>query len=112
MHLLCMRQPGLCCAAGTYKWIVYGDDDTVMFVDNILRTLNSGVMDWRDPYFVSDCLWWPEGGSGAPARASKSCACQGSMCRTWVQGCPAHLTPPIWARRAHILHRCRWAQHL
>ena len=36
-----------------------------MFIDNILHTLNSGYLDWRRPYLLSDCLWWPEGSMGA-----------------------------------------------
>ena len=55
----------VCPAAGKYKWIVYGDDDTVMFIDNILHLLNTGSgLDWRKPYLLSDCIWWPEGTFG------------------------------------------------
>lgn len=51
-------------SAGTdnYKWILYGDDDTVFFTENVLQTLRG--LDYRQPYFLSDCLWFPEGGKG------------------------------------------------
>ena len=45
-----------------YKWIVYGDDDTVMFIDNVLALVNQ--LDHNHPYLISDCIWWPEGGHG------------------------------------------------
>lgn len=45
-----------------YKWILYGDDDTVFFIDNVMETLKQ--FDWRQPYLFTDCLWWPQNGSG------------------------------------------------
>lgn len=48
----------------SYKWILYGDDDTVFFVDNVLSMLS--MLDHRQPYLLSDCLWWPQGGRGGP----------------------------------------------
>ncbi len=44
--------------------MLYGDDDTVFFLDNVIALLNT--LDWRQPYLLSDCLWWPEGGQGTP----------------------------------------------
>ena len=42
--------------------MLYGDDDTVFFLDNVVALLDT--LDWRLPYLLSDSLWWPEGGSG------------------------------------------------
>ena len=52
------------CVSGVdnYKWILYGDDDTVFFVENVLQTLQG--LDYRQPYFISDSLWFPQGGDG------------------------------------------------
>ena len=47
---------------GEWKWMLYGDDDTVFFLDNVVALLET--LDWRQPYLLSDSLWWPEGGSG------------------------------------------------
>lgn len=41
---------------GTFKWILYGDDDTLWVVDNLLRYL--GTLDHTMPYMLSDALWF------------------------------------------------------
>ena len=47
----------------SYKWILYGDDDTVWFPDVILRLVNR--LDHDTPYFLTDHIWFPEW-KGAP----------------------------------------------
>ena len=47
----------------SWKWMLYGDDDTVFFMDNVLKLLNE--LDHNVPYFISDCIWWPMNGNGA-----------------------------------------------
>lgn len=83
-----------CAAAGKYKWIVYGDDDTVMFIDNILHTLNTGSgLDWRKPYLLSDCIWWPEGTFGEILRLSWHLASQLAVaCPMCCAGPPQDMT--------------------
>ncbi|KAK9797832.1 hypothetical protein WJX73_005489 [Symbiochloris irregularis] len=44
----------------SYKWILYGDDDTVFVIDNIIKVLST--LDFSQPYLISDALWWPENG--------------------------------------------------
>ena len=39
-----------------FKWILYGDDDTVFFPDAALEL--ASTMDPELPYFVTDNLWW------------------------------------------------------
>ena len=46
----------------SWKWMLYGDDDTVFFMDNVLKLLNE--LDHNVPYFISDCIWWPMNGNG------------------------------------------------
>lgn len=46
-----------------YKWILYGDDDTIWFPDNVLRLVNS--LDHTMPYFLTDHIWFPEWKGGA-----------------------------------------------
>ena len=41
----------------SYKWILFGDDDTVFFVDNALRMLET--LDHTMPYILSDHIWFP-----------------------------------------------------
>lgn len=41
-----------------YKWILYGDDDTVWVPENVLKMLNG--LDHTMPYFLSDHIWFPE----------------------------------------------------
>lgn len=40
----------------TFKWLLYGDDDTIFMTDaavNLASTLDADL-----PYFVTDNLWW------------------------------------------------------
>lgn len=60
--LLLLKSCGTPAAEGSYKWLLYGDDDTVFFLDNIIAMLST--LDHNQPYLLSDCLWWPEGGHG------------------------------------------------
>ncbi|KAK9799721.1 hypothetical protein WJX73_004054 [Symbiochloris irregularis] len=41
-----------------YTWILYGDDDTIWFPDNVLRLVNG--LDHDTPYFLTDHIWFPE----------------------------------------------------
>lgn len=41
-----------------FKFVLYGDDDTVFFPDNILDLVNG--LDHEMPYFMTDCIWFPE----------------------------------------------------
>ena len=54
-----------CAGVDSYKWMLYGDDDTVFVLDNVIKVLSS--LDYTQPYFLSDALWWPDNGNGAPA---------------------------------------------
>lgn len=45
-----------------YKWILYGDDDTVFNIDNVLRLVNQ--LDHNNPYLLTDCLWFPDNITG------------------------------------------------
>lgn len=41
----------------SYKWMLFGDDDTVFYVDNALRLLET--LDHNMPYILSDHIWFP-----------------------------------------------------
>lgn len=41
----------------SYKWILFGDDDTVFYTDNALRLLST--LDHNMPYVLSDHIWFP-----------------------------------------------------
>ncbi|KAK9816722.1 hypothetical protein WJX72_004239 [[Myrmecia] bisecta] len=43
---------------GSWKWMLYGDDDTVFFPDNVLKLVES--LDHTMPYFISDAIWYPQ----------------------------------------------------
>ena len=49
-------------APGSYKWILYGDDDTFWFIDNVLAYLDQ--LDPDMPYLLSDNIWMKERTSG------------------------------------------------
>ena len=40
----------------TYKWMLYGDDDTLFFVDTVLDLLQP--FDPELPYAISDNIWF------------------------------------------------------
>ena len=46
----------------SYKWILYGDDDTFWFIDNALVYLSQ--LDPDMPYLLSDNIWMKERNSG------------------------------------------------
>ena len=41
-----------------YKWILFGEDDTVFFVENALKLL--GHLDHELPYFLTDNIQYPQ----------------------------------------------------
>ena len=43
-------------AEDSYKWMLYGDDDTVFYVDNVMRMLEA--LDHTVPYFITDHIWF------------------------------------------------------
>ena len=42
----------------SYKWILFGEDDTVFFVENALKLL--GHLDPDLPYFLTDNIHYPQ----------------------------------------------------
>ena len=53
-----------------FKWMLYGDDDTVFFIDNALDMLEG--LDHNMPYFLTDHLWFPDQyGEHCPAATYK-----------------------------------------
>ncbi|DBA84620.1 TPA: hypothetical protein ACH3X2_006195 [Trebouxia sp. C0005] len=48
-----------------FKWMLFGDDDTVFLIDNVLHLLP--LLDPTVPYFMTDHLWYPQPpGAGGP----------------------------------------------
>ena len=41
-----------------FKWLLYGDDDTLYAIENVLAMVNR--FDHRKPYFLADSIWFPE----------------------------------------------------
>ena len=41
-----------------FKWMLFGDDDTVFLIDNVLHLLPH--LDPTVPYFMTDHLWYPQ----------------------------------------------------
>ena len=42
----------------SFKWVLYGDDDTVFFIDGALDALEN--LDYNMPYLLSDDVWFVE----------------------------------------------------
>lgn len=62
---------------GSYKWILYGDDDTFWFIDNVLAYLDQ--LDPDMPYLLSDNIWMKERTSGINF-AAQLCRLNSSFC--------------------------------
>ncbi|KAK9828631.1 hypothetical protein WJX72_001195 [[Myrmecia] bisecta] len=43
---------------GNYKWMLYGDDDTVFYLNNVLELVQG--LDHNMPYLITDHVWWPD----------------------------------------------------
>ena len=43
-----------------FKWMLFGDDDTVFLIDNVLQLLQH--LDPSIPYYMTDHLWYPSRG--------------------------------------------------
>ena len=48
----------------SFKWILYGDDDTVFFIDGALKMLEN--LDHNMPYLLSDDVWFVEDDGAYP----------------------------------------------
>ena len=44
-----------------FKWMLFGDDDTVFLIDNVLNLLP--YLDPSQPYYMTDHLWYPQAGT-------------------------------------------------
>ena len=45
----------------TFSWLLYGDDDTVFFIDAALEVVKAGSLDPHQPYFLTG--WSPNSGT-------------------------------------------------
>lgn len=66
----------------SYKWILFGDDDTVFFVDNALRMLET--LDHTMPYILSDHIWFPTDLKSMPSACTCLCMCVSVGLHAWV----------------------------
>ena len=55
----------------SYKWMLFGDDDTTFFVDNALRLLDT--LDHTVPYILSDHIWFPTDLKSGYAKSTFAC---------------------------------------
>ena len=46
----------------SYKWMLFGHDDTVWLLDNVIKML--GGLDPDMPYLITDNIWFGVNGSG------------------------------------------------
>ncbi|KAK9807637.1 hypothetical protein WJX72_005062 [[Myrmecia] bisecta] len=85
----------------TYKWLLYGDDDTIFFLDAVLKLVKG--LDPNTPYFLTDHVWWSSapgnGWTSSPHQESPRCTTCGfaeyhRLPMKLPQGCP-HCTPQI-----------------
>jgi len=94
----------------SYKWILYGDDDTLWFVDNVLDLVKD--FDHNLPYFITDNIWWSSVnntiGSQPNLEAPRCLPCnystygakpEGNMRFDAPEGCPC--TPQLLCAASH-----------
>ena len=80
-----------------YKWLIFGDDDTVFLIDNVLKLVNE--MDHKVPYFMTDHIWFPE-------REGTHCICMHVMRDTPYEDQAAFLPDHVCVPFGQ--HCCNW----
>ena len=73
----------------SFKWILYGDDDTVFFIDGALKMLEN--LDHNMPYLLSDDVWFVEDDG---KQLSQSCCYLQHILEGWLLGYVMLLVPP------------------
>ena len=58
------QQPDISQPANAYKWMLYGDDDTLWFMEGVLQLLDS--FDHNVPYAITDEIFWHNWGQQPP----------------------------------------------
>ena len=78
-------------APDSYKWILYGDDDTFWFIDNVLTYLDQ--LDPDMPYLLSDNIWMKERTSGIGDCAVSAATLHPLWCALFLRAdaCNKHL---------------------
>lgn len=81
----------------SFKWVLYGDDDTVFFIDGALDALEN--LDYNMPYLLSDDVWFVED-DGETFNVLSPCL--GELCSTLVAGVPFMFTMPVCGHTIHV----------
>ena len=88
----------LCCACqalgDTYKWMLYGDDDTLFFVDAVLDLLQ--LFDPELPYAISDNIWFEANSAlvrGCPQITGRDCTHDVQAYVSWPCDCMSSTNP-------------------
>ncbi|KAK9867583.1 hypothetical protein WJX84_007677 [Apatococcus fuscideae] len=79
----------------TYKWMLYGDDDTMFFVEGVQNLVKD--LDPDMPYFITDHLWWSSVkgtvGSHPNPEAPRCLPCNYTSPEPWMDELPAFNAP-------------------
>lgn len=97
-------------APNSYKWILYGDDDTFWFIDNALVYLSQ--LDPDMPYLLSDNIWMKERNSGVSHLSMHNCIHWGNMLLNLIAvsepfNQPYHTVLLIWHTCGFSAKLCR-----
>ncbi len=84
-------------APNSYKWILYGDDDTFWFIDNALVYLNQ--LDPDMPYLLSDNIWMKERTSGRTVHCSMLSDCMFMVPQVRLCTAACFLAACVWYLR-------------
>ena len=89
-----------------FKWMLFGDDDTVFLIDNVLNLLPH--LDPAVPYFMTDHLWYPE----TVGKQSLGIAPQTHLhcSQTALAVLPCRPRHNIWVCCKHLVHEA-WSIH-
>ncbi|KAK9822059.1 hypothetical protein WJX74_004369 [Apatococcus lobatus] len=79
----------------TYKWMLYGDDDTMFFVEGIQNLVKD--IDPNMPYLITDHLWWSSVkgtiGNHPNPEAPRCLPCNYTAPESWMDELPAFAAP-------------------
>ncbi len=90
----------------SYKWILFGDDDTVFYVDNALRMLET--LDHTMPYILSDHIWFPTDLKGMSHLLLLLCLCVVLNADCFLLELVDHCMQYILAHALHKHHFLHW----
>ncbi|MEW5312756.1 MAG: hypothetical protein WDW38_004365 [Sanguina aurantia] len=93
---------------GTYKWLLYGDDDTIFYMDGVRKLLSR--FDPSLPLAITDNLWYTAKHPTYEAPRCLPCDFDLSKITAWAEKLPGYVPSPGCPFCVKAI-ACRWIQN-